>query len=117
MSILAALVTFVASLVLNQATVSVGDSVTFTATYPQEASRQGHASQFTNPGIQVDCDGWSDHAYIVDKDRIDGGWVSNTYPLTIPVSGSCVGTLYYFTIEDGGAVNHILAQSQFEVLP
>ncbi len=117
MNELVAFLLFISSLVLNQPSPHVGDAVTFTATYPQEAARQTHGAQFTNPSFQINCAGFQGNTITTDKKRVSGGWVAQTYPIVVPVSGSCVGTLYYFTIENGGAVSHVLAQSQFEVLP
>lgn len=117
MSFLLVIATFISSLVLNQANPRVGDSISFTATYPQDAAKQAHAAQFTNPSLQVNCPDFQSNTIMADKQKVSGGWMSQTYPITIPVSGLCTGTLYYFTIENGAAVSHVLAQTQFEVMP
>lgn len=128
-TIIAALVLLAAqavsgSLVLNQAVVRVGDPMTFTATYPQDAAKSAHNTDFHDqPNIQIDCSisgALSFHAigYMADKQKITGGWMSQTYPIVLGgfAGQSCNAALYYFTFESGVPTLHVIAGVSFEVV-
>ena len=103
---------FVSSLILDQPAPVVGDMVTFTAHYPQEAARQQHNTQFHNqPNVQVTCPGFQQTLYMNTKQKISGGWEGVTYPVALP-AGYCSAILYYF---DSNAQLHQLAWIQFTV--
>jgi len=105
----------VAALTLNQPAPHVGDAVTFTAIYGQDAARQARQPQYPNqPTVQVNCDGYQDNEKIADRSRIKGGWQGITYPFMLPVAGQCAAALYYFDVDNQ---LHVIANAVFEVAP
>jgi len=118
----------VPSITLDQPNPRYGDSVTFTAVYPKEASRKVGRQQQFNPAVQVDCSQAGVHVFTANnvyvKDtRLPSGeltGVSGPIPLgaifneNTWTSGaaSCSAALYYFGQDQ---LIHVLAEIPFEV--
>ena len=120
------------SITLDQPAPRYGDSVTFTAVYPKEATRKVGRQQMWNPAVQVDCyqlvDGATQHvftannAFFNETHNADGSLTGHSGPIPLGVlsnkntwtggAATCSGTLYYFGHDE---LIHVLAQTQFEV--
>lgn len=116
------------SIVLNEPNPVYGQEVTFTATYPKEATRRVGKQQWWNPAVQVDCyqDGLhvftGNNALIRDEHNANGSLSGVSGPIQLGNlsnentwtggAASCVATLFYFG-HDG--LIHYLAQTAFEV--
>ena len=118
------------SITLNEPSPVYGQSVTFSATYPKEATRKVGRQQMWNPAVQVDC--YQDYAHVFsgnnaffkDTHNADGslsgvsgsivlGTLANENTWT-GGAASCVATLFYFGHDE---LIHVLAQTWFEVAP
>jgi len=120
------------SIALDQPAPRYGDSVTFTAVYPKEATRKVGRQQQWNPAVQVDCyqfvDGATQHvftannAFVKDQHLATGELTGVSGPIILGVlanqntwtggAASCNATLYYFGHDE---LIHVLAQTLFEV--
>lgn len=116
------------SITLDQPNPVYGQSVTFTAVYPKEASRKVGRQQQVNPAVQVDCSQNGVHVFTAN-----GGYVNDTRlpsgeltgvsgPIQLGVlsnentwtggAASCSAALYYFGHDE---LIHVLAEIHFEV--
>ena len=116
------------SIVLDQPSPVYGDSVTFTAVYPKEATRKVGRQQMWNPAVQVDCyqgGVWvfrGNNAYVKDDRAPDGMLTGTSGPIVLGAPGnqntwtggpaSCSATLFYFGHDE---LIHVLAGIQFDV--
>lgn len=116
------------SIALDQAGPVYGDSVTFTAVYPKEATRRVGRQQMVNPAVQVDCyqsGTWvfrGNNGFVKDSQAGDGMLTGTSGPIVLGAPGnenswtggaaSCSATLFYFGHDE---LIHVLAQAQFDV--
>jgi len=116
------------SIVLDQPTPAYGDSVTFTAVYPKEATRKVGRQQQWNPAVQVDCYQNFAHVfsgnnvYVKDTRLPSGELTGVSGPIVLGAlanentwtggAATCYGTLFYFGHDE---LIHVLAQTQFDV--
>jgi len=111
------------SLVLDQPNPVYGQSITFTAVYPKEATRRVGSKQHWNPKVQVDCSQSGVRVFtqnqimVKDQQAGDGMLTSKTYPIVLSGqswtggAASCDAALYYFGHDE---LIHVLAEIQFE---
>jgi hypothetical protein len=111
------------SLVLDQPNPVYGQSITFTAVYPKEATRRVGTKQHWNPQVQVDCSQSGVRVFtqnqimVKDQQAGDGMLTSKTYPIVLSGqswtggAASCDAALYYFGHDE---LIHVLAEIQFE---
>ena len=113
---------------LNEPNPVYGQSVTFSATYPKEATRKVGRQQMWNPAVQVDC--YQNYAHVFvgnnafgkDTHNADGSLSGVSGPIVLGAlanentwtggAASCVATLFYFGHDQ---LIHVLAQTQFDV--
>jgi len=112
------------SLVLDQPNPIYGQSITFTAVYPKEATRRVGTKQHWNPQVQVDCSQAGVHVFtqnqimVKDQQAGDGMLTSKIYPIVLSGqswtggAASCDAALYYFGHDE---LIHVLAEIQFDV--
>jgi len=116
------------SITLDQPNPVYGQSVTFTAVYPKEASRKVGRQQQVNPAVQVDCSQAGVHVFTanngyVNDTRLPSGELTGVSgPIQLGAvfnentwtggAASCSAALYYFGQDN---LIHVLAEIQFEV--
>lgn len=116
------------SITLDQPNPVYGQSITFTAVYPKEATRKVGRQQMWNPAVQVDCYQanvrvfTANNAFVKDQHLATGELTGVSGPIILGVlanentwtggAASCSGTLYYFGHDE---LIHVLAQTPFEV--
>jgi hypothetical protein len=116
------------SIMLDQPNPVYGQTVTFTAVYPKEATRKVGRQQQWNPAVQVDCyqgGVWvfrGNNAFFKDEHLPSGELTGVSGPIILGAAGnentwtegaaSCVATLFYFGHDE---LIHVLAQTAFEV--
>ena len=117
------------SIILTYPDPVFGGTVTFTETYPQDAAKQSRHTQYPgSPQTQLNCyqDGtpvYRELAFPDQREKIPGGWLATTNPLTLLgkypggatwTSGAawCVAVLFS---NDAKGAQHIWAVMAFDV--